>query len=159
MTPERSAFIMLHHILGLSAQKIARRLGVEEREVEVLMSSELYQLNLANAIDAFRRKATRNAVDRLVFAAEDATEFLASLPDNMMHKPSIRLRAALEILDRIPETSKTLRQYVSHNVESGFTDEQVERMNSHRRFVEEPMEPEALPEGQREDLGKLIDVK
>lgn len=169
LNPERASFIRVMDILGLSAKQIAERINsdidmphINVREIEVLMKSDLYQRDRSELIEAFRRQAIRGAVDTLLMANQQAAEFLTDAMTNMTFRPNTRMKAAIEILDRIPQTSKTLRQYIGEAESSIITEEQLNRMTSQVKIDVKALR--AIEAGKqeeeqfRENLKNLIDV-
>lgn len=173
MNPERIAYIMIQDILGTSPRDIATLMNAEESEVKILLKSEFYQKEKSLTLDAFRLNATRNAADELAFAAVDAARFLKTVPQNLSFKAGIRLRAAMDILDRIPQTSKTLRSFSLEANLKDLTEEQKKRLESTANSINgkshsdlesiidiENSPLKELPEDVqfRENLKNLIDV-
>lgn len=164
MNPERFAFIIIHDLLGFSPEKIADQLTVNvcpttKGEVEVWMGSQLYMDQRLMILEAFRRHTIKGAVDTLLMANQRAAEFLTDAMDNFSYKPNTRMKAAIEILDRIPQTSKTLRQYVGDIDQSIITEEQLERMTSQIRIDQKAISAAQQDQQEyRENLKNLIDV-
>ena len=169
MNPERFNFLLVLSIMGYTPRQAFLRYQsdpdapvVTEQEIKVIYASDLFQKEREELTDQLRRACIKTAADELLFANADAARFLRDAMHNLSYKPNTRMRAAIEILDRIPQTSKTLRQYVGEVESSVFTDEQIAHLNKQMQYDRKALA--ALVEGDKKEaelhtsLRKLLDV-
>jgi hypothetical protein len=168
MHPERLAFVILHDLLGMDASSQARFLSAEgipttEGDILTIMSSPLYERERDKFFNLFRINAVRSAGEILTLSVAEAVELLRSSMTNLLLKPAQRLQAAIQILDRVPETSRSLRQFVKSDLDSPITQEMADRMAERINRDSRAQKALAAMEEERKveyaSMKDLIDVK
>jgi hypothetical protein len=119
--------ILLLDLIGTPPKDIAAATGYSTANIYLIQHSPIYQQELRAMRTQQQHHWMQMALDKLYSQALPAIEFQINLMNNREASLYLRQRAAADLLDRIPDTSKSLRQFIEKQ-QPQLTDEQVQEM-------------------------------
>jgi hypothetical protein len=110
LKPKHFQMIMLE-ALGCTVQEIAHATGFSCENVYIVRQNEVFQREVAKLRERIQSECIQRAVEQLNLHVLNAVETIASTMNDPNAPKALRLKAAQDILNRVPATSITLRQF------------------------------------------------
>jgi hypothetical protein len=118
--------MMYLEVSGHSVKEIADAIGYTPDGIYLARQSDVYQRELAKLREMIQSEAISRAVERLNLLVPKAIEEIESILNNPTATKALRLKAAQDILNRVPATSLTLRQFPSAHSQPQLTADELE---------------------------------
>jgi hypothetical protein len=127
--------MMYLEVFGHSVKEIAEALGYTTEGIYLARQTELYQRELAKLRAQIQSEAIQRVVERLNILILPAIEVIESILHDPDAPKALKLRAAQDILNRVPATSITLRQFSNPSGKPEMTEEEWEKAVEHMNNV------------------------
>lgn len=145
---------MVLQAAGWSLRDISDTVGLNQSYLSQLRTSPLYQQELESIRERMKHSMVEELTDRLLGGGAKALGVVEQILNDPNQPVGLRLRASVEWLDRIPQTSKVHRGQPLTAQPISITDEQVEVFRN--TFARDRLAQEALQRA-RQILGPATD--
>lgn len=152
----------IHHIAaaltacGNSQAEIAAALGFNYSYYSAMSQSPIFVAEVERIRQILHARLIDNAVEKLQSTALDSVETIVDIRDNRLLSPTVRLRAASDLLDRVASTSKVTKHQQAPPEPLSLSDSQVEYLMN--ALNDDPLARQAFSEASQRSLLDVIDI-